>query len=259
MTTTADSTLAPASPPPTGDYRLSNPLPFMSLPSDIGRLFSLMNPAFVAGQGLAVQFIGAQSGEGVSTIARDFALTAAQHVDGPVLLLDFDWGHDSHFEHFQRLLKQQGKPFDGETTLSLPIDLSPLVGLSGPHAAASPLTFHGLPELGLILGRTAPGLRALPNQTPSILNRPDIWKALRHHFMVIVVDSPPSSQSFDGIVLSAAMDAVVLVVRAEFTRAPVVEDLRDRLIAQGAPLAGLVLNQRRFYIPKMIYRLLDRL
>ncbi|WP_295389129.1 hypothetical protein [uncultured Thiodictyon sp.] len=247
-----------ASPPSIGVAFL-NPQRFMSLATDVGRLFSLMNPAFVAGQGLAVQFIGAQPGEGVSTIARDFALTAAQHVDGPVLLLDFDWGCDSHFAHFQRILKQQGATTDFAVRLTLDIDLTPLVGVSGPPSALSPLTFHGLPELGLVLGRTASVLGAMPDRTPSILNRPDIWTALRGHFMMIVVDSPPSSQSFDGIVLSGAMDAVVLVVRAESTRAPVVEGLRDRLIAQGAPLAGLVLNQRRFYIPKRIYRLLDRL
>lgn len=236
-----------------------NPQLFMSLSSDIGRLFSLMNPAFVAGQGLAVQFIGAQSGEGVSTIARDFALTAAQHVAGPVLLLDFDWGCDSHFAHFQKVLEQQGATTNFEAPVTLDIDLNPLVGVSGPPSDLAPLTFHALPELGLILGRTAAVLGAMPQRIPSILNRPDIWTALRRHFMMIVVDSPPASQSFDGIVLSGAMDAVVLVVRAESTRAPVVEGLRDRLIANGAPLAGLVLNQRRFYIPKRIYRLLDRL
>jgi Mrp family chromosome partitioning ATPase len=259
MNTIVENTPAPVISPSVGGHHALNPLQFMSLPSDIGRLFSLMNPAFVAGHGLAVQFIGAQPGEGVSTIARDFALTAAQHVDGPVLLLDFDWGRDSHFTHFQRLFQQRGEPIDLAAPVELGIDLSPLVGLSGPYSAVSPLTFHDLPGLDVILGRTACGLGAMPDRLPSILNRPDIWTELRRHFMVIVVDSPPSSQSFDGIVLSGAMDAVVLVVRAESTRAPVVEDLRDRLIAQGAPLAGLVLNQRRFYIPRMIYRLLDRL
>jgi hypothetical protein len=236
-----------------------NPSPYISLSNDVSRLFSLLNPEFVNGQGLVIEFIGSQSGEGVSTIARDFALTAAQHVNGPVLLLDFDWGQDSHFKHFQRLIKQRGDRIDLEPTLTLDIDLSPLIGVSGPFTTDTPLTFHGLLEIGLILGRTEAYLRNMPGRKPCILNQPDIWARLRSHFMLTVVDSPPSSQSYDGIMLSSAMDAVIMVVRAESTRAPVAKDLRDRLIAQNAPLLGMILNQRRFYIPKSVYRMMDRL
>lgn len=246
-------------PPSTNRQVPLESIQFMSLPSEMSGLFSIMNPSFVSGHGLTIQFIGADSGEGVSTIARDFALTAAQYVDGLVLLLDFDWGQDSHLAHFQQILKQQGEPANLDPALDLEVDLSPLVGLSGPAETICPLAFHRIPEIRLILGRFDSHRHDLDGRVPCILNRPDIWSQLRSQFMLTVVDSPPFSRSFDGIVMSSAMDAVILVVRAESTRTPVVENLRDRLIAKGAPLAGLVLNQRRFYIPKSIYRFLGRL
>jgi Mrp family chromosome partitioning ATPase len=230
----------------------------MSLAPEVCRLFTLINPILVPGQGLTVQFIGAHPNEGVSTIARDFALTAAQYINEPVLLLDLDTHQDSHFNHFRQVLKQLGSPANIESTLDLDIDLSPLIGGFNP-VHSSPVLFHALPEIRLILGRLDTKLDTSPGQVPCILNRPQVWDELRSRFMLTVVDSSPSNQSFDSIVISGAMDAVVLVVRAESTRIPVVENLRDRLVAQGAPLVGLVLNQRRFYIPKSVYRLLHRL
>lgn len=241
-----------ATPPP----RSLDPGAFLSMAPESSRLFSLMNPVFTPGQGLTVQFIGANPAEGVSTIARDFALTAAQYVQGSVLLLDFDWGRDSHYQHFQTVLEREGgrpsQPFN------LDIDLSPMLRLPESEIGF-PFHFERLPEANLILGRQTPHPKAASWITPCVLNRPDIWAMLRRQFTLTVVDAPPAGQSLDGIAISGAMDAVVLVVRAESTRTPVVENLRDRLIAQGAPLVGLVLNQRRFYIPKFVYRILDRL
>ena len=239
-----------------------DPRLFMRLMPETGQLFSIMNPVFTSGGGLVVQFIGAHHNEGVSTIARDFALTAAQYVDGSVLLLDFDWGRDSHFAYFQEVLRQSGRALalaELEKTLELDIDLTPMVRLPGQPLVEPLFSFHALPDTRLLFGRPHAGLGSTPELTPCILNRPDCWAALRQKAMLTVVDSPPGSQFFDGIVASSAMDAVLLVVRAESTRMPVVENLRDRLISYGAPLAGLVLNQRRFYIPNWIYRLMGRM
>jgi len=73
-------------------------------PAAAERLFSLLNPVFAPGEGLVVQFISANSGEGVSTLARDFALMATQYIDGDVLLLDLSGSSDasSQFSHFQQ-------------------------------------------------------------------------------------------------------------------------------------------------------------
>lgn len=324
---------------------LLDPQRLMIFPREIKSLYSNMNPKFVNGCGLAVQFFSSRRDEGTSTIARDFALAAAQHVDGPVLLLDFDWGQDSHFKHFKSALKKEGFDSNLESLLEIDLDLSLLVGCTNSTDGLNAVDFHpiqpwprnrpahraadskssppdrgsssstnpvfhetrdrtleprppschfprkeilnaaddskdpihyehheqpnlkrhqpqttpvvrtDLPENGLILGRTTRRpLQDTSGGAPCILNRPDIWSLLRDYFRMIVVDSPPSSQSPDAFVISGSMDAVIIVVRAESTRAPVVADMRDRLMTQGAPLAGVVLNHRRFYVPQRIYR-----
>ena len=55
------------------------------------------------------------------------------------------------------------------------------------------------------------------------------------------------------------MDAVVVVVAAESSRAHAVQHLCDKLRSQNAPIVGLVLNKRRFYIPQRLYRWMERL
>jgi Mrp family chromosome partitioning ATPase len=93
----------------------------------------------------------------------------------------------------------------------------------------------------------------------SLVNAPNFWTSLRKEFVLTVVDSLPASKGVDGIMLSASMDGVVVVIAAESTRAPIVMSLLERLQGQGAPVLGAVLNKRKFYIPHLIYRWLDRL
>src|SRR5262249_19579384 len=82
----------------------------------------------------------------------------------------------------------------------------------------------------------------------------DFWEKLRQQFQLVVVDTLAASESFDPIMLSNQMDAVVLVVSAESTRAPVAQNLRDRIAEVGGPIIGVVLNRRRFHIPNFLYR-----
>ena len=70
----------------------------------------------------------------------------------------------------------------------------------------------------------------------------------------MVVDSPALSDWFDPVMIANQMDAVVLVINAESTRAPVARNLRDRLMEVGGPVIGSVLNRRRYHIPRFLYR-----
>ena len=230
-------------------------------PAAAERLFSLLNPVFAPGEGLVVQFISANGGEGVSTLARDFALMATQYIDGDVLLLDLSGSSDvnSQFSHFQ-----QCGASDPMLALSAPQPLAPtecgpllrLPNRDCDNAHWQPLlSYHRLGESRLLVSRTRPDLP----DTPRVANQPRFWAELRRTVMLTVVDTPPPSRSFDGIILCGAMDAVLLVVAAESTRVPVVEELRDTLLSQGANLAGVVLNRRRLYIPRVIYRILGRI
>jgi Mrp family chromosome partitioning ATPase len=70
----------------------------------------------------------------------------------------------------------------------------------------------------------------------------------------VVIDSPSSDQSHDGIMLAPDLDATLLVVQADRTRANVVRNLRDGILDAGGRIGGIIFNKRRFYLPDFIYR-----
>nr|WP_208845508.1 CpsD/CapB family tyrosine-protein kinase [Azotobacter salinestris] len=78
--------------------------------------------------------------------------------------------------------------------------------------------------------------------------------AARYRFVVIDAEAVYSGTS--GLTLAAMADAVALVVRAEETRWEVAQAAVQRLRQANAKLLGSVLNARRLYMPKWLYRLL---
>lgn len=217
------------------------------------RLYGILNPAFGADEGLIVHFIGVRPGDGASTMAREFAIAASHRVPGSVLLLNFDWGnHNSHYEYFadfQQAMRygMLGPPekleADPDTTLRFTRERPREKKKYHPW-----MTFHRVGETSLLVSCMDITLK----DPPRVTNQPHFWETLRKEVALVVVDTPPMSRSWDGIVLSRMMDAVILVVAAEATRIPMIEDFRDKLIGQGAPLIGMIFNQRRFYIPKTL-------
>jgi len=246
----------PKSAPPAPARRGLNDLFFNA--AETGRLFSLMNPVFVPGEGLVIEFIGANRGEGVSTLARDFALMASQYVDGLVLLLDFDWRHSEHHDYFRAMAPEHPLIAPGPP-IALETDFGRLLRPFHPSAEVAgarelPLTFHRLGDTPLVVSRPIPEL----TDPPRLINQPEFWADLRRSVTLTVVDAPPAARSFDGLVICGAMDAVILVAAAETTRVPVIVELHEKLVAQGALVVGIILNKRRFYIPKWVYGFLSR-
>lgn len=82
------------------------------------------------------------------------------------------------------------------------------------------------------------------------------WDRLGSRADLIILDTPPVLASPLTLALAPTADGVILVVEAERTRMAVAEAARDSLRAGGANLLGVVLNKRRFHVPKGLY---DRL
>ncbi len=80
-----------------------------------------------------------------------------------------------------------------------------------------------------------------------------MWAAVRARFAAVTVDAPALERSYEAITLAGQMDAVIVVVEAERTRAPVVEHLVNVLRRAEAPVVGTVLNKRRYRIPRFLY------
>ena len=50
-------------------------------------------------------------------------------------------------------------------------------------------------------------------------------------------------------------NGIVLVVQAERTRTPILLEIMQQINAQGGNIIGAVLTERKFYIPKRLYKL----
>ncbi len=125
--------------------------------------------------------------------------------------------------------------------------------MSGLAQSEQVITAHRVGDSSLYVSRVHPHVRqrkAMPQMTKA----PAFWDQLRQRTAVTVVDSPPFTDSFDGLSVSGMVDQVIVVIEAESTRTPVVAELCDRLTSQNAAIAGVVFNKRRFYIPRFIYR-----
>ena len=72
----------------------------------------------------------------------------------------------------------------------------------------------------------------------------------------VLFDGPPVNQLDEGLALSGKVDGVVMVLQAEKTRWEVAQAAKKRLEDSGGKILGVVLNKRKFYIPKWIYKTL---
>lgn len=195
-----------------------------------------------------VQFVAANRGDGTSTVARDFALIAAQRAHERVLLLDQGYPVNAQLAWATERGRVAGPADIAPVEIGQPIDQS-----EGEAAVSAWVRFHRLRNVSMFvseryeLARSSAGTAEPPGAN-------GFWDRLRQQFDLVVVDSVSVSESFDPIMLANQMDAVVLVVAAESTRAPVAQNLRDRIAEVGGPIIGVVLNRRRFHIPNFLYR-----
>ena len=71
----------------------------------------------------------------------------------------------------------------------------------------------------------------------------DVMKDLHKMFDIVVIDSPPLQLMSDALLLSSHANAVIYVVKANFTPHQIARAGLERLRKVGAPTVGVVLNQ----------------
>lgn len=83
------------------------------------------------------------------------------------------------------------------------------------------------------------------------------WKAfiegVKAAFPIVIVDAPSLQRSSAALLLSSLADQSLVVIEAEETRTAVAANLIERVSASGGKVAGVILNMRRFHIPRFIY------
>jgi protein-tyrosine kinase len=181
-----------------------------------------------------IQFIGSRRAEGTSTVVKEFAVAAVLRFGKSALLLDTD--RSSLIQHF---LCRVHPEYCLEEAIrnGAPID-SAFAQVENSKLFVCAVTRNSGPSSQLMDHYLYNGL----------------MKTLRERFDFVLIDSPPLEVSSDGLAMVRKADGVVLVVEAEKTRWPAVQNLKDSVLQHGGNILGVVLNKRRYYVPEWIYK-----
>jgi capsular exopolysaccharide synthesis family protein len=179
---------------------------------------------------------GSHHDEGASTVAANLARTLARPGDGSVLLIDADIRHPSVHQTFESRLSPglsdiltNGQNIDGV------IVPSPVQNL---HILSAGTINGNLPEI------------FDSGKFTSLLN--SIKKDYRH----VVIDLPAVNEASWALRLAGLCDGVGLVVEAERSRWEVAQRTKELLEQSKAKIIGVIINKRRFYIPRWLYQTL---
>ena len=203
----------------------------IELEAEMVDLYHAIDSSFPERNQKIIQFVGSREGEGTSTVVREYARVAAVTMGKSVLLINSDFP-----QNFPDSLST-GK---GEKTKSCEKRIPLGCCLNQGDDPYFPIGSISLLDTSL----------------PSIFNSPhidQIIERLKKQFDLILVDSPPASCSSEVMAIARKVEGVVLVVAAEYTRWPVVENVKNKIEKAGGNLLGVILNKQRHYIPSFIY------
>ena len=229
----------------------------VDLTSEMAALWAALGPA-PGHRGRVNQIAAANTGEGVSTVAREYARLAAVRARRPVWLIDADLAQQGQIEavasepdRFGVLGKAAIATPDG----SIFYAVTPrLVDRAGKLVHPARL-MTARPCLGGRLWVTrfaAEHLRS--GQRAEAVSDARYWDALRQHADTVVIDTPAADRNDLAITLAPFVDATVLVV-SESGAANEPLMLRDEIEAVGGRIAGVVVNRSTYNPPAFLRRL----
>jgi polysaccharide biosynthesis transport protein len=185
----------------------------------------------------------AQAGEGKSTTIANLAIAFA-HAGRRTILVDLDLRNS----FLETLFGLEGKPgvtdvVSGDIRLdqaliSVPSPqehaLSPVVGgMADDHLWVLPGSARNPADFGArLLGLGDPRLRGLPETLRTLSERAEI----------VLVDAPPLLVAGDAMALTAHVDGIVVVTRANLIRAATLDELRRVLDVAPAAKLGFILT-----------------
>ena len=230
----------------------------VDLTSEMAALWAALGPA-PGHRGRVVQIAAASSGEGVSTVAREYARLAAVRARRPVWLIDADLAQQGQMDavaaepdRFGRIGKAAIATPDGSIFFAVTPRIMDRAGK--PVHPARLMTAR--PCLGGRLWITRFAAEHLrPGQRAEAVSDARYWDALRKHADTVVIDAPAADRNDMAITLAPYVDATVLVVAAESGAANEPLMLRDEIEAVGGKIAGVVVNRSTYNPPAFLKRL----
>ncbi|MBA4804719.1 MAG: hfsB [Brevundimonas sp.] len=230
----------------------------VDLTSEMAALWAALGPA-PGHRGRVIQIAAATTGEGVSTVAREYARLAAVRARKPVWLIDADLSQQGQVEaiaaqpdRFGRMGKAAAATPDGSIFFAVTPRVTDRDGK--PVHPARLVTAR--PFLGGRLWATRfAGENLRSGQRAEVLGDARYWDALRRHADTVVIDSPAADRSDTAITLAPFVDATVLVVAAGGASPGEPMILRDEIEAVGGRIAGVVVNRSTYQPPAFLRRL----
>ncbi len=174
------------------------------------------------------------SKEGCSTVVSNLAMTLAKNSSLNVLLIDGNFRHPTLHLAFR---------VENKTGLS---DL-----ILGNVDISEAIKKTNLPNLSVI---TSGDFRGNPIEVLESINLKGLTVRLEGQFDYIILDSAPINTYADASILASQVDGVILVVHAGRTRWEVVQNAKRQLEMVHASISGVVLNRKKYVIPKFLYK-----
>lgn len=209
-------------------------------------LLGRVRNAIVRRVSTVLHLTSAVRGEGVSTVAREFAAAAAAMPGCRPLLLDCNQGEFDQSAALGAALPGVVGSFMTRGQVEV---AAVVAGGAIFHAAEfdvasfDSFTFHANDAVPAAEAGGAPkGARTMPN----------LYRALCGAYNLIIVDCPPVPEAPYFAPLAQDTPDVLLVVEGEKTRISAVIRAKDEIPALGGRLIGVIMNRRRIYIPRFI-------
>lgn len=181
-----------------------------------------------------IQFMGSKRGEGVSTIVREFAKVAVERHGKSVLILDSAYQDPTRrininvtCEYGWLDLLKEGELIDK--------------------------AFYRVGDSNLYFAPISVQASMLP-PVKDLNLASNVWDKLKEKFDLILIDSSSDTNTTESITVSRNVDGVVLIVEAEKTSKKSIKKIRDRVIANGGNIIGVIFNKRKYYIPEYFYK-----
>ncbi len=183
--------------------------------------------------GHAVGVTSCSRREGVSLVAENLAVCAAEIYGGRVLLVDANLRNAS-----------VARRFGADQSPGLYDCLAGDVAVQKCIVGTAHTNLFVLPA----------GLGATPYPQCSNELAGELFGDLRRDFELIILDLPPADDMDEMILASRLVDGFLLILESERTRRLAAQRVVRRLEQIEARLLGVVLNKRRNHIPEWLYR-----
>ncbi len=201
-------------------------------------------------KGRILMFVSAYGGEGVSTVAREYARCEAAFAERPVWLVDADLQHQTQMRALTEDAPRFGPP--GALSQATP-DGSVFYTLVPPGRDAMGAPIHdshylvARPFLDKRLWVTRFRQNNLtPGQRVRLFDQTTYWQSLRGHAQTVVVDVPALDRSTIALQLAGKVDGVILVVSEDEGDVQGRLNLKNDIEQVGGRLMGMVYNRARY-------------